>query len=226
MADRHWFFSMLMLFRNYIPGNIRKTFGHPEGYHIDHELGQVTRGAIPSLMSAARNVAEGLFEDDSTMADGWAATNEIDRANLKRVGVHMLGYLAAGMIFASLEDDDDEYVNVFTAYQARRLQTEITGFLNPYDFFRMVQRPLATSNTVLNWLDLIGMLLMTGSYGVTGAWEDSVLYQRRQGKYNKGDLKLYNKFNKVLPTLNGWQTAFWTEGATENVAQKIKWFNL
>lgn len=225
MADRHWFFSMLMLFRNYIPGNIRKTFGHPEGYHVDHELGQVTRGAIPSLMSAVRNVAEGLGPD-STIADGWAATNEIDRANLKRVAVHMLGYMAAGMIFASLEDDDDEYINVFTAYQARRLQTEITGFLNPHDFFRMVQRPLATSNTVLNWLDLMVMLFMTGSYGVTGAFEDSVLYQRRQGKYNKGDLKLYNKFNKVLPTLNGWQTAFWTEGATENVAQKIKWFNL
>ena len=226
MADRHWFFSMLMLFRNYIPGNIRRTFGHPEGYHVDHELGQVTRGALPSVASAIRNVAEGALGDDSSMADGWAATDEVDRANLKRVAVHMLGYLAAGMLFASLEDDDDEYASVFTAYQARRLQTEITGFLNPFDFFRMVQRPLATSNTVLNWLDLVMMLGMTGTYAVTGGFEDKVLYQRRQGKYSKGDLKLYNKFNKVLPTLNGWQTAFWTEGSTKNVAQKIKWFNL
>ena len=226
MADRHWFFSMLMLFRNYIPGNVRKTFGHPEGYHVDHELGQVTRGALPSLGSILQNVIGGAKDPESSMADGWAASSEVDKANLNRIGVHMLAYLSAGLLFASLEDDDDEYVNVFTAYQARRLQTEITGFLNPFDFFRMVQRPLATSNTMLNWLSLMQYIAMTGAYGVTGAFEDEVLYKRRQGKYNKGDLKIFSKFNKVVPTLNGWQTAFWTEGSTKNVAQKIKWFNL
>jgi len=220
MADRNWFFSMLMLFRNYIPGNVRKIFGHPEGYHVDHELGQVTRGMIPSLMSAVANMAE------DGISDGWATTSSTDKKNLNRIAVHLLSYLGAGMLYASLEDDDDDYASVFVAYQARRLQTELAGFLNPFDFFRMVQRPLATSNTVLNWLELGQHLAMSSAYATTGAFEDSVLYKRRQGKYKKGDLKLWNKFNKVIPTLNGWQTAFWTDGSTKNVAQKIKWFNL
>jgi hypothetical protein len=219
--NRNWFFSMLMLFRNYLPGNVRKIFGYHEGYHVDHELGDVTRGMIPSALSVGANMWE-----EKGIKDGWANSSEVDQRNAKRVGMHALSYLAATMAFAAFDDeDDDEYVNVFFAYQARRLQTELLGLINPWDAARMIQRPLATSNTALNWLDLLKSMAETAMYKTFGVFEDDVLYQRRQGNYRKGDYKLHKKFTKVLPGLNGWQTAFWVEGSTENVQEKLKWFN-
>jgi hypothetical protein len=228
MANRSWFWSMLLLFRNYIPGNVRKQFGFEEGYHVDHELGLMSRGMYPSTISVARNMI-----DERNISDGWAMSSGTDRANTKRTAMHALSIAASyalySMFYSMAEDDDDDdmgaYTKMFMAYQMRRLQTELMGFINPFDMGRMIQRPLATSNTFLNWLEMLQHLGYSAGYKSLGWWEDEATYQRRQGSYNKGDLKLWGKLAKVVPTLNGWQTGFWRDGATKNVEEKLKWFN-
>lgn len=224
MANRNWFTKMLMMFRNYLPGNLRKKFGFEEGYHVDHELADIQRGMYPSVVSLLNNIV-----DEKAITGGWAMTSEVDKRNSRRAGVEAAGLLTAMVmynIFKGMADDDDEdYTAIFLAYQAKRLQTELTAFLSLPEFVRMTSKPIATSNAMLNWWDLGEMALMTAVYQTSGMFEDSVLYQRRAGRYNKGDLKLYGKLNKTLPAFNGLQTAWFMPGSEKAVADKLKWFN-
>jgi hypothetical protein len=90
-------------------------------------------------------------------------------------------------------------------YQALRLNTELSSFLDPLEFIRMAQSPTATFTPVKNAFELLGTTTNTIGYGVgfPGIDEKDVFYQRQSGIYEKGDLKITKELTDVLPLFSG-----------------------
>jgi len=227
MGSRRALGKMLLLFRNYFIPGLRKRFGHGEAYHVDHELGDITRGMYLSVISYIGSIAEG-----GGVASSYQMMSETDKQNLKRSLYEASAAMTTAIVFGMLnsmidmdDDDEDSYALVYSAYQARRLQTELLQFINPGEFMHIIESPMATVNWASKYYDIITQVtLKEPGYFLGLVDEDKIFYQRRTGTAEKGDRKVFNKIKKVVPVLNGWQTSFLTDSGSDAVKEKIRWF--
>ena len=225
MGNRRALGKLALLFRNYFVPGLRKRFGHGESMHVDYELGSVTRGMYQSLMGYFSLIPyEGVT--------AYQMMSETDKQNLRRATYEAAATIASLTTFlvlnAMLDDDENEdnYVLAYTAYQARRLQSELLQFVNPSEFLRMAQSPMAT----VNWLDKYATVIGQGLFKEPGyalglVDEEDIFYQRRTGTAEKGDRKVVAQLKKIIPVLNGYQTSFLKEGSAAAVEEKLRWFN-
>jgi len=228
MAQRTTTGKLLLLFRNYFIPGLRRRYGHGDMYQVDHELGEVTKGYYQTFANSLRTLVE---TGDLKAALG---SSEIDKQNMKRVAVDVATIAGTMLLYTLMQglidDDDEDYTASFIAYQAKRLQTEVTGFFNPVEAVRMAARPMATVNFIEDYLKLAESVLYTAQYE-TGIYfnEEKVtkgaLYQRRSGPYEKGDYKLAGRINKVMPLLRTWKTVPWADGSAKAVQDKLRWFS-
>lgn len=90
------------------------------------------------------------------------------------------------------DDDDDDKRNWFqnqSILQLRRLRQDIVFYtVFNEDAFRMIKRPTVVQGTIENWFDF--------AFQLTDLFET---YKRNAGIYEKGDLKLKARFNKLVP---------------------------
>ena len=219
--------KLLLLFRNYFIPGFRRRWGHGDHEHVDHELGAITKGyywaGLQALMAFFNHYFKGQHEGGL-----YSQLSKEEKADVRRAAFEVMAFISSYVIyamFANMADDDDEsYIKPFIAYQARRLQTELGGFADPREVFRTIQRPMAAANWYDALFNAVGMGLKTSAYGAFGWYEDEVKYQRRSGAYNKGDFKLQQRIEKIMPMLNGWNSAFWAEGSEKVVRDKLRWF--
>ena len=227
MGSRRALGKLLLLFRNYFIPGLRKRFGHGEAYHVDHELGDVTRGMYLSVISYIGSLAEG-----QGIASSYQMMSETDKQNLKRSLYEAASAMTATVVFGMLnsmidmdDDDEDSYALVYSAYQARRLQSELLQFINPGEFMRIIESPMATVNWASKYYDIITQVtLKEPGYFLGLVDEDKIFYQRRTGTAEKGDRKVFNQVKKVVPILNGWQTSFLNDTGSDATKEKIRWF--
>lgn len=226
--QRTAFGKAVMLFRNYFIPGLRRRYGHGDMYHVDHELGQVTKGYYQSLANTLR----GLY-DKVVYGDELIETSEVDKQNMRRVAVDLASIAGSLLLYAlmqaNLDDDDEDYTSSFLAYQSLRLYTELTGFANPVEAVRLAARPMATINFIEDYIKLTQSLIYNGQYSLGLYFDEEqmqkdVFYQRKAGRYEKGDLKLRARVNKVLPMLRTWETLPFADGSAKAVQQKLKWF--
>ena len=193
--------KVLTLFRNYLQPQLRKRFGHGDGYHVDQEAGSVTRGMYLSAFDYLKNMfTQGRF----ALSD----YSETDQQNIRRaffetaviLATYAIGRALAGMMS---DDDDDSYALRFFAYQAKRLNTEMLQFLNPKEAMRIIDSPTATANLLRKWTGLIDQGAAELGYVVGVGDEEDIFYQRRTGTAEKGDRKIVNKIKRVLPVVDG-----------------------
>ena len=225
MGNRRALGKLALLFRNYFVPGLRKRFGHGESMHVDYELGSITRGMYQSLMGYFSLIPyEGVT--------AYQMMSETDKQNLRRATYEAAATIASLTTFlvlnAMLDDDeeDDNYMIAYAAYQARRLQSELLQFVNPSEFLRMAQSPMAT----VNWLDkyatvISQALLKEPGYALGLVEEDDIFYQRRTGTAEKGDRKVVAQLKKIIPVLNGYQTSFLRDEGAAAVEEKLRWFN-
>jgi len=193
--------KVMTLFRNYFQPQLRKRFGHGDGYHVDQEAGTVTRGMYLSALDYLKNMfTQGRF----ALSD----YSETDQQNIRRaffetsvvLATYAIGRALAGMMS---DDDDDNYALRFFAYQAKRLNTEMLQFVNPKEAMRIIDSPTATANLLRKWTGLIdqGAAEVGYAIGITG--EEDIFYQRKSGINEKGDRKIMHKIKRVLPVVDG-----------------------
>ena len=225
MGNRRALGKLALLFRNYFVPGLRKRFGHGESYHVDYELGDITRGMYQSLMGYFSLIPyEGVT--------AYQMMSETDKQNLKRAAYEAAATVASLTTFlvlnSMLDDDDNEdnYAIAYAAYQARRLQSELLQFINPPEFLRMAQSPMATVNWLEKYATVISqVLLKEPGYQLGLVEEDDIFYQRRTGTAEKGDRKVVAQLKKIIPVLNGYQTSFLREDGAAAVEEKLRWFN-
>ena len=119
---------------------------------------------------------------------------------------------------ADSDDEDDTARYMFWAYQFRRLNTELAQFRS-LEIINAAKSPTAAVRPLTNLYDLGSHLLFKELPYATGVdiEEKDIFYQRKSGRYNKGDRKVWKKFDKSIP--------IWS-GVNKNAEEAIKWFDL
>ena len=192
--------KIMTLFRNYFQPQLRKRFGHGDGYHVDQEAGTVTRGMYLSFFEYLKNmVTKGQFSTSEY--------SEVDQQNIRRslfeASVIAATYAIGSMLAGMMDDDEDNYALNYFAYQAKRLQTELLQFVNPKEALRIVDSPTATMNLVTKWTSLFdqGASEIGWSLGIVD--EKDIFYQRDTSTAEKGDRKIIHKIKRTLPIVDG-----------------------
>tara|TARA_R110000787_G_scaffold84246_5_gene180752 strand:+ start:345 stop:4730 length:4386 start_codon:yes stop_codon:yes gene_type:complete len=220
MLSRRWYGKLLMLFRSWMPPGIRRRYGHGGGMtgHVDEELGTVTQGMYVSFWNL---VAESVQEKSFV----YGKMNKIEQQNVKRAAVEFSSLLSAMALvaaLANLDDEDETWISNFALYQAKRYETEIlqwTPGVGTKEIFRMIQSPTATARPILKGVELLGQILDETRYFLGDPFidEGAIFYQRKSGKYEKGDRKIKKDFMDLLPVFRGLSKS-------QNPRDAYKWF--
>lgn len=222
MLQRRWWGKLFMLFRNWMPPGIRRRYGHggESTVHIDEELGTVTQGMYVSFWNF---VAESI----STKSFAYTNMTEMEQQNVKRTSVELaslMGAMALVAALANLDDEDESWITNFALYQAKRYQTEIKQWTplpgaGLSEAFRILQSPTATARPILKGGDLLGQMLRETRYILGDPFIDdsAIFYQRKTGRFQKGDRKIRKDFEDLLPIFRGLQKSQTPEEA-------YKWF--
>ena len=220
MAKRYPAAKLMLLFRNYFIPGWRKKWGHGDGYHVDHELGDVTRGSYLSFFDMIKN----SWSTRTNPFGVYKSMSLVDQQNVKRTMYEMGMWTTMGFLVSALTgmaDDDDEatsYAASFGAYQARRLQLELTSFINPIELKKTLDSPTAASNIITKYISLFTHTLSFSAPSVLGfdVADKDLNYQKRSGLNQKGDSKFWAKAGRIVPLLEGWRSTMTPE-------EKIKW---
>ena len=135
-------------------------------------------------------------------------------------------YIATSMaIFSALkglmDDDEDNYFIAYSAYQARRLQTELLSLLSPGETIRMFKAPMATANHIERYWDVIDQIMFHDVPWIAGVGEEKDIYMQRDSNWaDEGERKLMGKIRKVTPFVNGFKTL-----EKENVKDRLRFFD-
>lgn len=223
VLERRWYGKMFMLFRRYLNPGIRRRFGHGEALHVDEELGTVTQGMYMSFITMMQEAYDQKTINLKSVFDNMSA---LEQQNVKRTAVELGSIVAAMAIVAALsrlDDDEETWVSNFVLYQAKRYQTEMMQW-NPVfgykDIFRIAKSPAATVRPLENGLGLIEQIAFYELPHAVGMPIDPkhIYYQRRTGRFNKGDRKIRKDIEDMLPIIRGIQKSKTPEDA-------IKWFS-
>ena len=150
---------------------------------------------------------------------------EMEKRNVKRTLVELSSLAASIALIAALsnlDDDEETWVSNFMLYQAERYKMEMlqwTPLVGTKEAFRILKSPTATARPVEQGIALIEQVMFRELPHLVGipVDESKIYYQRRSGRYNKGDRKLRKKINDLIPVLRGLQKSQTPEEAA-------KWF--
>lgn len=217
---RLWYGKLVMLFRGWMVPGIRRRFGHGELWHTDQEMGTLTQGSYITFYKL-------LKDSVIKQSNQYATMTEIEKQNIRRTMVELGAFLSTIAIYMALSMDDDEeknYATTFILYQARRLQTELGAFtpiLGTREALRLLESPSASIRPIQNAVNLMESIWKNGLYFGSGGNiidEKEIFYQRTQGKYKKGDLKIQKNVEKMVPIVNGFEKS-------KNADEALSWFN-
>ena len=216
--------KLILLFKNYFVPFYRRRLGHGENYHVDLELGGVTRGFYTTFFGYMSSV----MANGGQFQKVYENLSKVDKRNMRRAlleGAYVVTAMTIhGLLSRMLDDDEDNnYFVAFGAYQARRLQTELLSLLNPAETIRMFKAPMATANHMERYWDLIRQLMAEIGHGVSFGLigdEEDLIQQRTSSWAEKGERKIVGKVRKVVPFVNGFKTL-----DSENVEDRLRFFD-
>ena len=215
--------KLLMLFRSWLLPGIRRRYGHGGGssIHVDEELGTITQGMYISFW----NMLTGSLSERKLI---YREMSEMEKQNVKRTMVELASVIAAGAlvgVLANIDDDDETWASNFLLYQAKRYHTEImqwTPLVGTNELLRMVESPTATTRPILQGLGLMRQLAREFQYAIPGSpWVDEkdIFYQKRTGRFEKGDRKITKDFQDLMI---GWRGL--SKSLGEGPKDAYKWF--
>lgn len=206
MINRRWYGKALLMYRRYFEPGLRRRWGHGHGIHVDTEAEGISEGMYWSFLRYMKE----SFKKGAKFGSVYQVLTPMEKANVKRTSIEAgltLTLMAVGTLLIGMMDDDDEeddYLAAFAAYQALRIQSELTQFYNPMEFYRFAASPTALSKPFINGLELMWHLgTKELPYRIGLRDEDGIYYERKSGKYEKGDLKVTKMLEDLLPILRG-----------------------
>lgn len=229
MAERRAAGKMVTLFRRFLAPGFRRHWGHGglanvSRLHIDTETGMLSEGAYWTTYKYIRDQVQSIATKQP--ANVWNLLTTDEKANVRRTAAQSVFFVSsmilASMLMGAAADEDDEEtaaMYVFWAYQARRLQTELGAFVSPKEIYNISKSPSAASRPIMNMYNLITHIAFKELPYALGAegLEKDIFYQRKSGRFEKGDRKVIKMIEKVTP--------IWS-GLNKNAEEAIKWFDI
>ena len=121
-----------------------------------------------------------------------------------------------------MDDEEEEgYVGSYVAYQLLRLSSEWSQFRSTA-LIDVVQDPTAAANPVRHLAEALRAIYIHLGYKAGFKDESEALYQRRSGRWQKGDPKVYKEILDFAPVLRGFFTSSDPEEARKYYDMKKK----
>jgi hypothetical protein len=189
MLSRRWYGKLALMFRKYLFKAMSSRWG---GRHVDYELGTDDGGYWREFMSKFYSdvkeyrwgAVQRLWSKDGYDEFQKAAVNK----SLYEFGVILATFVLIGLIGSG--DEDDSWLDNEMALQLTRFSADITQYINPSDFIRVIRNPAASINMIEKWIGWFTQLF--------SPFEE---YERASGIAKKGDNKLYIKTLKLMPVV-------------------------
>ena len=226
MINRTWYGKMINLFRSWVAPGIRRRYGHGgftgSTIHTDQELGTVTQGYY---ISFANLFTEAVSRNKLNVVKTYGEMTEMEQHNIKRALTELSALIATAVLIgtlSNLDDDEETWVSNFILYQATRYQMEIlqwTPVVGTKEALRILKSPTATARPIEDGIEILDQILFQEFPYLFGIGDEKdIFYQRRTGRYNKGDRKIKKQIYDMIPVLRGLNRS-----KTPEEAQK--WFN-
>jgi len=198
---------MAYMFRKFVVPGYRRRWGKTR--YIER-LGQEVEGDYVSMIKFMKNMSKDLkIFKTAMMSEEWAALNDHERANIRRAIGETIAIIstsvAAMFLYKGLaEDDEDDWLLGYWAYQAYRLQTELLFWTPKLDEAMTILRSPAASMTVIeNTIKLIDQMFSPMEQYERGPW--------------KGQYKISKTLINFVPIWKQWYKA-------RDVEETIQWF--
>jgi hypothetical protein len=213
-AQRHSYWKLATLFRNYLVPGLRKRFGSFDGAMVDVEMGSVNEGYYATFLNELSNgyfdIKEGkVGAAFKRLTPGIFSRNKntTTKQNMRRLYYELMAAQIATLLAAALsdimgDDDDDSYVGHFVNYQLLRLRSEWAQFRSP-ELFSVLRDPTAVANPVIHLSEAIVAIKDYAGYKAGLVDAEDVFYQRRAGQWEKGDAKVVKEILDFAPLLRG-----------------------
>ena len=212
MASRRAQGKLVMLFRRWILPGFRRRYGHGgfsgSTLHVDEELGAVTQGMYISFW----NMMGESISNQSLPWTTYKKMTKMEQQNVNRTLVEYASLLSAMVAVGAilnLDDDEETWISNFMLYQAKRYQTEILQWTPVVGFeeaLRILRSPTATARPIERGLSLMNHIVrreVPFLMGIPWIDETDIYYQRKTGRFEKGDRKIRKKFEDLLPVVRG-----------------------
>lgn len=212
-AQRLFWVRSVFMFRKFMPPGFARRF---KSLSYDYQLGDTTEGMYRSYYNSIRDgvLQEGVKGLMRIVKNG-ASMTPLQKENSKRTRAEamlMILFWAATSILESYMDDDDEFKRLSDdsikkraiyglQYEFVRLGTELRTYAGPTDLMRVISTPSVNATYIERIMKLVHQM---GS--------PTEVYQRRQGLWEKGDLKILAKLSALFGiTGNEWNPKYATQ---------------
>lgn len=188
--QRTWYGKLALLFRKYIYTGMMRRYSTK---YLDIEGGDVYEGYWNTFFTKLYNDIKNQKFDILTGKN----LSKDEQAARAKTYVDLVTLISCMVIFAALSADDDEEESWMASHimlQSRRLQQDISFYVNPRDFIRLVKNP---SVAIANWDNLINFVAQ-----LVNPLEE---YERKAGIYEKGDYKIEKRIMDIVPVLSRYE---------------------
>lgn len=206
---------MALMFRKWIKPGINRRFD-PKRY--DYSLDKEVEGMYVTSWNFLKKV-KGDLRSVMTIY------NELtpgEQANIRRTALelsYMIGAaLLAAILEAQIDDEDDEKLLAFTAYQFNRMQTDLMFYvpvLGIREQVKIVKSPMAGIKTLQG---AINMIDFTTYLNVLAPFNDEDFLKKYKSGKHKGDTKFYVKATNLVPVVENIRRLLAPE-------EQLKYFN-
>jgi hypothetical protein len=215
-------FRLFLQFRKYVIPTFRSRYSGmtqrgSNKYRIDYQAGKVEMGYYRAFAGFMWHTVTSTKNLVSVM-ERFDSLNPIEKEGVIRTIQDIVAVLSITLLFLPLAGaDDDEatqealesgaflnWVHWEYIYQLGRLRGDIQSwmmFIGFKDQMRMVNKPFAGASFLEQVYKLASMIVdfEEDDQGNVSVWKQ---YERKYGRFNKGDLKVYGPILKMEPLFN------------------------
>ena len=188
----------VLMFRKFMRPGYNRRFRE---LRYNYELQAYTEGYYRTFGRFAVQTVKDLKRGQFLMAANWEKMSTMEKQNMLRATAD-LGYMMATMAFISFilpmmgGDDEDDWAAQMAAYQANRLLTELSFFIDPRQTLTILKSPAAGIQTINGMLNLITTL--------ANPWTASEIIDRGKWKgYTRAHKAMVSTF-PLYKNINDW----------------------
>lgn len=209
VLQQYWWGKLVMQFHKWVVPAFQARFR--AGYE-NETLGFI-EGRYRTLWSFLGHVAKEKGNIVQAVNNAKETFTEGQVANMYKIlaemGFFMGSFLMYSVFDAMVKDVDDDDIltkRMLNAlkYQASKQQAELTTFIKPTEYVRLLTSPVASSRALKEYGEVIEGTAQLAGYGMGLVPEKDVIYQRTS---RKGELKLKKQLGDAVPlwyTINRW----------------------
>ena len=188
---------MAYMFRKFVVPGFKRRWGRSK---YIQRLDQTVEGNYVTTIRFVNNLRKDLkVFKAALMSEEWAALSDHEKSNIRRALGETIALVStsiiAGALFKSIGDEDeDDWLAAYWAYQAYRLQTELLFWTPKIDEAMTILRsPMASMSVIENTIKLLDQMWTPGQQYERGPWKGEYKIKKTLINY----VPIYKQYYKM-----------------------------